>query len=46
MQLKRQQKLNFHTDGYTVIPGAVPRIMVDHALRAITDLKCRSQFEL
>lgn len=33
MQLTHQQKLSFRTEGYIVIPGAVPRIMVDHALR-------------
>lgn len=35
MQLTRQQKLEFHRDGYLQIPGAVSRLMVDQALRAI-----------
>ena len=35
MQLPRQQKLQFHRDGYLKIPGAVPLIMIDRALRAI-----------
>ena len=35
MQLTRQQKLQFHRDGYLKIPGAVPLIMIDRALRAI-----------
>jgi hypothetical protein len=35
MQLTRQQKLNFHRDGYIKISGAVPQRMVEQALRAI-----------
>ena len=35
MQLTRQQKLQFHRDGYLIIPGAVRLSMVDRALRAI-----------
>ena len=32
MQLTRQQKLQFHRDGYLKIPGAVPLIMIDGEL--------------
>ena len=35
MQLTHQQKLNFHRDGYIKIPGAIPQLMVEQALRAI-----------
>ena len=35
MQLSRQQKIQFRDEGYIVIPGAVSRLMVDDALRAI-----------
>ena len=35
MQLTRQQKLNFHRDGYIKIPGAIPQLMIEQALRAI-----------
>lgn len=35
MELTRKQKLTFHEQGYLVIPGVVPRMMVDAALHAI-----------
>jgi hypothetical protein len=35
MELTRLQKQTFHDQGYLVIPGAVPRVMVDAALHAI-----------
>jgi hypothetical protein len=35
MQLTHQQKQTFYTDGYVKVPGVVPRVMVDVALRAI-----------
>jgi len=35
MQLTHQQKLNFHRDGHIKIPGAIPQLMVEQALRAI-----------
>jgi hypothetical protein len=35
MQLNRQQKQQLYEDGYLVIPGVIPRLMVDEARRAI-----------
>lgn len=35
MELTRAQKLEFIENGYVVVPGVVPQIMVDAALRAI-----------
>jgi len=35
MQLTRQQKRAFRELGYTVLRGAVPKVMIDDALRAI-----------
>jgi hypothetical protein len=35
MQLNRQQKEQLYEDGYLVIPGVVPRLMVEEARRAI-----------
>jgi len=35
MQLNRQQKQQLYEDGYLVIPGALPRVMVGEARRAI-----------
>ena len=35
MHLNTQQKQQIYHDGYVVIPGAVPRLMVDEARRAI-----------
>ena len=33
--LTRKQKLDFHENGYIVVPGVVPRLMVDAARKAI-----------
>lgn len=35
MQLDHGQKRAFHEQGYVVVPGVVPRVMVDGALKAI-----------
>ncbi len=35
MELTHFQKQAFYRDGYVVVPGVVPRVMVDAALRAI-----------
>jgi hypothetical protein len=35
MELTRRQKQSFHDQGYLVIPGVAPRVMVDAALHAI-----------
>ena len=35
MQFSFAQKKQFYTDGYTVVRGAIPQVMVDDALRAI-----------
>ena len=33
--LTRRQKRHFYEEGYVVVPGAVPRLMVDAARQAI-----------
>ncbi|MDA1190411.1 MAG: hypothetical protein O3A46_01865 [Candidatus Poribacteria bacterium] len=35
MELTVKQKKQFHDDGYVVIPGAIPQIMVDAAMQVI-----------
>ena len=37
MQLNRQQKEQLYEDGYLVIPGVVPRLMVEEARRCLEE---------
>ncbi|MDA0709622.1 MAG: phytanoyl-CoA dioxygenase family protein [bacterium] len=35
MELTKKQKLHFHDEGYVVVKGVVPKVMIDRALHAI-----------